>query len=93
MMVRIKVNREEFNQAESDGAVWGQYLYRKPKLFVYSELGKERDYIPTDKDDPRADYRLFINCYVEYYRTMEDLNSGNTIADGMENDVTVIIYC
>jgi len=97
MAVRITVTRAEFTQAESDGEVWGQYLEQKPNLFVYALLGVEREYIPRDGDDLRADYKLFTNCYVEYYRTMEDLKADNAIPsnkDEYENDkLAVIILC
>jgi hypothetical protein len=93
MAIRIKVNQAEFDQAASNGEVYGQYLARKPKLFVYAELGQERDYTPRDTDDSRADYKLFTNCFVEYYRSKEDLNSGDAVPDVAESKVTVIIYC
>jgi len=93
MTVKITVSRKEFNQAKSNGTVWGRYLYETPKLFVYAELGTEREYIPKYGDDLRTDYRIFTNCYVEYYRTMEDLKSGNVIEERIEDNVAVIICC
>jgi hypothetical protein len=89
----IKVIRDEFTQADSDGAIWGVYGYVVPNLYIYAELGEEGEYLPKDGDDPRADYRLFTNCYVEYYRTMEDLKSGNVITNAIEEKVTLIICC
>ena len=91
MAVRITVDRAEFTQAESNGEVWGQYLYQKPKLSVYVLLGLEREYIQRDGDDLRANYKLFTNCYVEYYRPMNDYELKDVYKS--DENVTVIICC
>jgi hypothetical protein len=89
MAIRIKVNRAEFNQAVSNGEVFGIYLNQIPKLYVYAELGLEREYIPTDREQ-NTDFKLFTGCYIEFYRTQQDLDSGKAIKAMNE---TVIIYC
>ncbi len=90
MAIRIKVNRTEFNQAVANGEIYGLYLERFPKVYVYAELGSELEYIPRDGDYQDTDYKMFIGCQIELYQTQKDLDSGKS------SEVircTVIIYC
>ena len=58
-MKRIKaLNKVEFEQACSNGEVYGQYR----GLYVYIELGQEQAYRESIQDNPKTDYRLFRGC-------------------------------
>jgi hypothetical protein len=67
------LTRVEFNNATASSSVYGKY---RQGIFVYIELGKELTYEPHPNDDPRYEYRLFKDCYIEYAATLEILISG-----------------
>ncbi len=90
MPVRVKTPREEFSAATNNGYVYGR-LVRKSPLPTYVELGTERDYTPSPKDDPNTEYRYFVNCTVCVAETEEELDREDYIAEWM--GVAVIIYC
>lgn len=92
MALRVKVTRSDFESATSDGWVDGLVQGRKG-LWAYVELGTEQEYIPSSKDDPRTEYRLFRGCDVFFALSQEQLEAltDNTNAE-LVNE-TVILYC
>ncbi|MBC6473896.1 MAG: hypothetical protein GDA48_14705 [Hormoscilla sp. GM102CHS1] len=80
MALRIKVNPAEFKAACTDGCVYGE-LRGKRGLYVYAELGMERQYNLAPNDDPNTEYRLFTDCDVYFAKTREKLNSGEFDAE------------
>ncbi len=91
MALRIKVNSGEFNAACTNGCVYGE-LRGKSGLYVYAELGMEKEYIPTANDTPRTEYRMFVGCDVFFAKTREHLANGEFVAEELPNGA-VIIYC
>lgn len=89
MVVRVRTVREEFEAAEDGGYVYGE-IQRQKSFPVYVELGTEEEYIPSPKDDPRTDYRLFRGCNVFVAETDEQLDRGEYIYSSIE--VKLIIY-
>jgi hypothetical protein len=89
MAIRIKVTSFEFEDAESNGAVYGE-LRGKRGFSVYAELGIERAYNRQSSDDPNTRYRLFYHCDVFVAGTQAQIDAGQFEADIL--DVTVIIY-
>jgi hypothetical protein len=90
----VKADRAEFDQAEAGGEVYGELRNLRisgvsPQ--VYIELGRERPYVQNDKDDPNAEYKFFVNCYIEVYASQKSMNDGNYLAT--ENGVNIILYC
>ncbi len=90
MLLRIKVSRLDFQAAITDGWVDG-LLQGKQGMYVYAELGKEQNYVPSPKDDPKTSYKLFQNCTIFLGRSQEQLEIGDYEANFA--NVTVIIYC
>lgn len=90
MALRIKVSRLDFDAACTNGYVDGQESGR-PGVYVYAELGKEKEYIPNANDDPKTNYRLFLNCDVSYAKTEE--NAAEGIFEHTVHNETVIILC
>ncbi|RAM48590.1 MAG: hypothetical protein C6Y22_27100 [Hapalosiphonaceae cyanobacterium JJU2] len=91
MVIRIKAIREEFEAARTDGCVYG-HLRGKRGLYVYAELGAEKEYIPSPNDEPMTEYRIFVSCNVYFAKTKDQLANGEFEAEYLP-DVTVIIYC
>ncbi len=91
MAIRIKATPLEFEAASSDGCVYGE-IKGKRGLYVYVELGEEKEYIPSSNDNPTTEYRLFISCDVYFAKTKEQLANGEFEAEYLPN-VTTIIYC
>lgn len=89
MAIRVKVSRNDFEEAESQGWVDG-LLKGKEGLWVYVELGTEQEYIPSQKDDSNTEYRLFIGCDAFFANSQEILERGDYQAK--ELNVNVIIY-
>ncbi|BDA76543.1 unknown protein (plasmid) [Calothrix sp. PCC 7716] len=92
MALRVKVEREDFSRAISNGWVDGLVQGRKG-LWVYVELGTEQEYIPSPNDDARTEYRLFRGCDVFFAESREQLEAltDNTNAELVNQ--TVILYC
>lgn len=90
MVVRVKTPHEEFEAAANNGYIYG-WLVRKSSLPAYVELGTERDYSPSPKDNPNTEYRYFVNCTVCVAETEEELDREEYIAEWV--GVAVIIYC
>lgn len=91
MAIRIKATPLEFEAASTDGCVYGE-IKGKRGLYVYVELGEEKEYIPSSNDNPTTEYRLFISCDVYFAKTKEQLANGEFDAESLPN-VTAIIYC
>lgn len=89
-VVRVRTPREEFEAAANNGYVFGK-LVRQSPLPTYIELGTEREYISSAKDDPNTEYRYFVNCNVLVAKTEQQLDREEYIAEWM--GVAVIIYC
>lgn len=81
------LNKQEFEAATSDGAVYGKYL----KVYAYIELGQEGRYQESSRDDQNTRYRLFKNCTAFYTTTLEQLKSGDFEYDTQE-DVLIVYY-
>ena len=90
MVLRIKTIREEFEAAKNGGYVYG-YIQRQKTFSVYVELGSERDYTPSSKDDPNTEYRYFRDCQVYIAETDEQIDRGEYIFQTV--NAIVIIYC
>lgn len=89
MALRVKVTREDFESASSDGWVDGLVQGRKD-VWVYVELGTEQEYIPSSNDNPRTEYRLFRGCDTFFADSQEQLEALNY--DGQILNVAVILY-
>lgn len=90
MVLRIKAVRQEFDAACAGGCVYGQFQGQRDVL-VYAELGRELPYTSKPNDDPKTNYRLFVNCDVFFAKSQEQLNDGDFDTEIL--DSTVIIYC
>lgn len=90
MILRVKATLSEFNAACSNGCVYGQIL-GKQGMYVYAELGKEREYRSIPSDDPNTEYRIFRDCNIYFAKTPEQLQSGNLEAEYLAG-VGVVIY-
>ena len=91
MKTRIKATRKEFEAACTNGCVYGEIRGTRG-LYVYIELGREEEYLPSPKDDPMTEYRVFNGCDVFFAKTEEQLKTGDFEAEELSS-VTVIIYC
>lgn len=91
MVLRIRATRAEFEAACANGCVYGE-IRGKRGLYVYAELGEEREYISSPNDNSTTEYRLFTNCDVYFAKTPEQLANGDFEAEELPN-ATVIIYC
>lgn len=89
-MIRVQTELAEFSAAESNGYVYGQ-IRRSAVFPVYVVLGTETPYTLSTKDDPKTQYRRFVNCTVYYAETEEQLDGEQYLA--VELGVTVVIYC
>jgi hypothetical protein len=90
MAIRIKVNRAEFDDAVSEGAVYGKVI-RSTVIPVYVELGKRIEYDPNARDDEDAEYRQFSKCTIYYAESDEMLDRGEYLS--ITENSTVIVYC
>ena len=95
---KVKVSRSEFAQARSNGYVDGEIIeyfevngkLQPGTLYVYVDLGKEKEYIPKANDNLITERRCFVNCTVCYAMTEQDRNEG--IFETEVPRQTVIIY-
>lgn len=92
MALRVKVEREDFELATSNGWVDGLVQGRKG-FWAYVELGYEQEYIPSPNDDPRTEYRLFRGCDVFLAESQEQLESVTDNSNAKLTNITVILYC
>jgi len=90
MTIEIKTDREEFNLAISNGAVYGKVI-RRAVIYVYVELGVELQYQTRPKDDANAEYKKFFGCTVYYADNDENLDTGEYLT--ITRDCVVVIYC
>ena len=91
MILRVKaLSRAEFNAAIADGCVYGQYQGKRG-VYVYAELGPEKEYISSPRDNPNTDYKMFVRCSVFFAKTKEQLFNGDFEAEDLPN-VTVVVY-
>ena len=87
----IKVTSYDFeNYAVSKGWIDGQ-ISGKRGIYVYVELGLEKEYEPRPIDDPKTKYKYFSGCNVLYATSSENLEKE--VFEAEEQNVTVIIYC
>jgi hypothetical protein len=89
MALRIKVECEEFDAAATDGYVYGE-LRLQGIIYVYIELGPEREYISQPSDNPNTEYRIFKNCNIFFAETEKQVDEGDFAAE--QSGETVIIY-
>lgn len=90
--LELRVSRDEFLQACSDGDVKGKIVKPGTEFpYIFVELGKETNYRTRIKDDANTEFRRFIKCHVFATDTEEKLNSWQFLRDA--EGVTVIIYC
>ncbi len=87
MALRVKVSVREFAAAESDGAVYGQL---RKGVYVYAELGQEKDYIEKSGDNPQTRYRLFTNCDAFFAETKTQIADGDYATS--ISGITIVIY-
>jgi hypothetical protein len=88
--IRIKVEKIDFDEAEDNGFVYGRDLERPLYDSVYVDLGSEREYIPSHKDNPKTEYRKFVRSYVKYAYSGKDADDGKFVHE--VDDTAVIIY-
>lgn len=88
--VRIKAPRQEFEAAIDGGYAYGR-LDRRIRIPVYVELGAEREYIASPRNDLNTDYRFFVNCNVFVAKTEDQLDREVYIAEWF--NVSVILMC
>ncbi|MGG6270106.1 hypothetical protein ACQ4M3_33795 [Leptolyngbya sp. AN03gr2] len=98
MVTRIKVNKLEFEAAETDGCVYGKDFGRRhgssgssAAYSVYVELGTRKRYISRESDDTNLKFKLFKNCVVYYARSDDEADREEFAFS--ESIKTVIIYC
>jgi len=84
------LEREEFEAACAGGCVYGESR-RQRVLYVYADLGAEKEYISLPDDNPTTEYRIFMGCDVYFAQTKDQLDNGEFVAELL--NVTVIIYC
>lgn len=90
MAIRVRTVGEEFEAAEDGGYIYGE-IQRQRNFPVYVELGIEKEYISSAKDDAKTEYKLFTGCNVFVAENDEQLNREEYLSSSL--DVTVIIYC
>jgi len=90
MAIKIKAEREEFDLATENGAVYGKVI-RATAIAVYVELGKKIRYSPSPRDDENAEYKQFSGCTIFYAETDEQLDRGDYL--NISRDSIVVIYC
>lgn len=95
-LIKVLVDRSNFDEAEAGGFVDGviRVLVNgigMQEVLVYVELGEEKKYRRHPKDDPKTEYKLFINCCVCVADTEEDLENGNW--SNVKHGPVVQIYC
>jgi hypothetical protein len=91
MIKHIKaLDSREFEEAESNGSVYGQYKLDKKWIYVYVELGTEGEYREHFKDDPKTQYRFFRKCVIYYSETLEQLENANVQYENRDKDI--ILY-
>lgn len=90
MVAVIKTSKLDFDSAESYGYIYG-YIIRQEVFPVYVELGKEKEYIPSAKDNEKTEYKLFINCSVLISETDEKLDEQEYVQ--IIEHISVKIYC
>lgn len=94
----VKVSRSEFSEAISNGYVDGEMIkyyevngkLQLGKLYVYVELGKEREYTSKANENINAERRCFVNCTICYAMSEQDRDEGKFEAELPHQ--TVIIY-
>ena len=89
MALRVKVSSLEFEAAESNGAVFGELRSRRG-IFVYADLGSEKEYIEQASDNPNTRYRLFLNCDVFVAKTQAQMDACEYETSIL--NITLIIY-
>lgn len=90
-VLKVKAkNTKEFDEACSDGCVYGKVETSRPISFVYVDLGREGDYIAKFSDDKDTLYKIFFGCDVFFAENQEDLR--NEIYCKVLLNETVIIY-
>ena len=77
-LITIKVKKIDFKAAEDNGFVHGRDLNSRvnnlpPSVLV--ELGEEKEYDYSDRDDPSIEYRLFKGCTIFYGYNDDDVDN------------------
>jgi hypothetical protein len=96
---KVKVSRSEFAEAISNGYIDGEITeyyevngrLQQGTLYVYVELGREREYIPKANENLKTERRCFVNCTICYAISEQDRDEGNFETELPHQ--TVIIYC
>ncbi len=92
MITKIKaLSRGEFEAACANGYVYGKYLGKRD-IYTFASLGMEKDYIPSPNDDPKTEYRIFINCIASFTTTKERLLKGDFETEDLPVATIVIYY-
>jgi hypothetical protein len=79
-MIKIKVDRAEFDAAESNGYAYGRDLNKRSGKSPWSVviiLGEEKPYIYRESDPESVEYRLFINCEICYAENDTKVDEGD----------------
>lgn len=89
---RIKaLSHKEFKAACTNGSVYGEYMGRRD-IYVYAELGMEKEYIPSPNDDPRTEYRIFTDCTLYFAMTRTQLYERDFEAEDFPVPTVIIYY-
>ena len=93
MIKHIKaLDSREFEEAESNGSVYGQYKLDKKWIYVYVELGTEGEYREHFKDDPKTQYRFFHKCVIYYSETLEKLENANSSHVSKDKECIILYW-
>lgn len=93
--IRIKtLDRQYLEEASEGEPVYGtfqRYVNNEWRdFFAYVLPGKEVEYRESQTDDPKTEYKKFLNCTVELANTLDDLEERQLL--GRDDHVTVILY-
>jgi hypothetical protein len=92
-MIKIKVDRAEFDAAESNGYAYGRDLNKRSGKSPWSVviiLGEEKPYAYRESDPESVEYKLFVNCEV-YYAENDEKVDAEDFAYCVKTNVA--IYC
>jgi hypothetical protein len=79
-MIKIKVDRAEFEAAESNGYAYGRDLNKRSGKSPWSVviiLGEEKPYPYSERDPESIEYKFFLNCEIRYAENDAKVDEGD----------------